>query len=59
MERKIVGDTVGIKNQKEPGLYFIDSLGRVAPDMLINKMMIVRSGKRNMPDECWQRSDAD
>lgn len=38
------------KEVKDTGLYFIDSLGRVAPNLLINKMVIVRSGKRNMPD---------
>lgn len=36
--------------EKDKGLYFIDSLGRVAPNMVIRKMMIVRSGKRNMQD---------
>ncbi len=36
--------------QKDTGLYFIDSLGRVAPNIVISKMMIIRSGKRNMPD---------
>lgn len=34
----------------DSSLYFIDSLGRVAPNMVIKKMVIVRSGKRNMPD---------
>lgn len=34
----------------DKGLYFIDSLGRIPPDMLIDRMMITRSGKRNMSD---------
>ncbi len=36
--------------EKDNGLYFIDSLGKVAPNMVIEKMTITRSGKRNMPD---------
>lgn len=44
----VIDAAKGIDNDK--GLYFIDSLGKVAPDMVIQKMAITRSGKRNMPD---------
>lgn len=44
----VINAAKGIENDK--GLYFIDSLGKTAPNMIISKMAIVRSGKRNMPD---------
>lgn len=37
-------------DDKNKGLYFIDSLGKVARNMIIEKMVITRSGKRNMTD---------
>lgn len=36
--------------QNDKGLYFIDSLGRIPPNMIIKYMHVIRSGKRNMPD---------
>lgn len=32
------------------GLFFVDENGNVAPDMMIARMTITRSGRRNMPD---------
>lgn len=44
----VINAAKGKENDK--GLYFIDSLGRRPPLMMIQRMVIVRSGKRNMQD---------